>query len=278
MREAVPADAPALAAYLERHIESSMFLLGNLKAHGIGNRDHPHGTTYLLRETVDGITGVFGRTNGGFLMCQMRGLSRADGHHIAEVLRGYRLLGITGVADQVGGLLDALALPPDVFARDRDEPLFRRDIAGLSTDATLRIPAKRDLPLLSAWYAAYLTETRSGPHEEATDRAVAAVGSDSVRLMVEKGRPVAMSAINAWAGHAVQIGGVYVPPELRGAGRGGRVVAAQLAALRGDGVTTAILFAASSPAARAYERIGFVRCGTYRVALLKAPVTIGVLA
>ena len=53
------------------------------------------------------------------------------------------------------------------------------------------------------------------------------------------------------------------------------MVVAQLAALRGDGVTTAILFAASSPAARAYERIGFVRCGTYRVALLKAPVTIG---
>ena len=74
IRKAEPSDAMAIAAFLERRIETSMFLLGNLEAHGIDNADHPHGTTFFLRETGDGITGVFGCTNGGYLMCQLPGL------------------------------------------------------------------------------------------------------------------------------------------------------------------------------------------------------------
>jgi predicted GNAT family acetyltransferase len=84
-----------------------------------------------------------------------------------------------------------------------------------------------------------------------------------------------MNGINARAGQEVQIGGVYVPPGFRGQGRAGRAVAAQLAAARDGGARTAILFAGSAPAARAYERIGFERIGTYRVALLHRAAIVG---
>ena len=78
MRPATQADIPAISAFLSRHIETSMFLMGNLEAHGIGNTDHPHGTRFHLREADGTITGVFGRTNHGMLMCQAPGLTNAE--------------------------------------------------------------------------------------------------------------------------------------------------------------------------------------------------------
>lgn len=50
IRLAETADAPRLADFLAVRVETSMFLLGNLEAQGIGNTGHPHGTTYVLRE------------------------------------------------------------------------------------------------------------------------------------------------------------------------------------------------------------------------------------
>ena len=38
---AAPADAAAIADFLSRHIATSMFLLGNLEAHGIGDTPIP---------------------------------------------------------------------------------------------------------------------------------------------------------------------------------------------------------------------------------------------
>ena len=109
---------------------------------------------------------------------------------------------------------------------------------------------------------------------QAAQRAKASVDSPNLVLLVEDGAPVAMAGINARVGTAVQVGGVFVPKPLRGAGRGGAVTAGLLAAEKAAGTTTAILFAASEAAAKTYERIGFERCGGYRVALLKTPVTL----
>lgn len=155
LRKASEGDVPVLERFLGSHAETSMFLRGNLEAHGIGRTDHRHGTTYWLHQR-DGIVGVVACTNGGYLMC------RAP-----------------------------------------------------NADATV-------------WRAA----------------------------------------------DAVQVGGVCVPPAVRGQGLGGAVVALQLAELREQGAKVAILFAANAAAARAYERIGFQQIGSYEVALLKAPIIV----
>ena len=55
IRKATHDDIPALVGFLERHIETSMFLLGNLEAHGLDNTEHRHGTAYFLRETGEGL-------------------------------------------------------------------------------------------------------------------------------------------------------------------------------------------------------------------------------
>lgn len=280
IRKAGVGDSIAIADFLTRHIETSMFLLGNLEAHGIGNTDHPHGTTYFLRETGDGITGIFGVANGGFLMCQLPGLTRTEAQTYAHLLKGYTLRGMTGVSDQVGLVLDALPVAKDRWKLDQSQPLYTLDLADLPDRVDrLRAPTDADRDLLETWFAGYLTDTNmstgSGIAREAASRADTAIALGRLRLLTEDTRPVAMTDVNAQAGQAVQVGGVYTPPGLRGQRRAGRAVAAHLRELRGRGMTRAILFAASPEAATAYERIGFTRIGDYRVALLTEPLTLG---
>lgn len=279
IRKASPEDAGAIAAFLTGHIETSMFLLGNLESHGIGNTGHPHGTTYFLRETGEGITGVFGAANGGFLMCQLPGLTAGEAQTYAHLLQGYTLRGMTGVVEQVDLILDALPLPRSDFPTFRADPLYALDLSRLEQgDAQIRPPQADDKPLLRHWMADYIVATgiSAKPTREAVDSQISSLFEGGRgRLLIEDGAPTAMTGINAKAGSAVQVGGVFVPERHRGQGRAGRLVAAHLNELKAQGVTRAILFAASADAAKAYERIGFTRCGDYRVALTAQPTTLG---
>ncbi|MCB1333328.1 MAG: GNAT family N-acetyltransferase [Roseivivax sp.] len=281
IRKAEARDAEAIAAFLERHVEGSMFLLGNLQAHGVDSTDHPYSTAFFLRETGEGITGVFGATVSGLLMCQLPGLTRTEAESYGYMLQGFTLQGMTGVSGQAGLIIDALPVPEDAWQLNVDQPHYSLSLDSLPADAPMVRPAgEDDIALLTGWFAQYLEETRTTPAGQsaqaaAEQRARHLVGSANLRLLEEDGTPVAMAGINARAGSAVQVGGVYVPPALRGAGRGGRAVAGLLAEAAAQGVRKAVLFAASPEAAKTYERIGFARIGDYRVALLKEPLTLG---
>lgn len=281
IRKATPDDIPALVSFLERHIETSMFLLGNLEAHGLNNTDHRHGTAYFLRETGDGITGVFGATNGGYLTCQLPGIGKTEAQTYAHLLKGYTLRGMTGDDAQVRTILEALPVPKDAWHINLTQPLYALDLVPSSeTTAQIRRAKPEDRAMLEIWFDHYLRDTgltaEAGIVDEVAVRAGVAVQSRSIRILEDDtGTPVAMSELNARAGHAVQIGGVFVPRDKRGKGFAGRVVNARLAELRGEGITRAILFAASENAARAYEKIGFERIGDYRIALLKTPLALG---
>ncbi len=279
IRKATEADIGPMVAFLEKRIEHSMFLLGNLEAHGVNNATHPHGTSFFLRETGEGITGIFGATNGGFLMCQLPGLSATEAQTYAHLLKGYTLTGMTGDVAQMDALLRALPVSPDALSLNRVEPLYRLPLSGLGEVPPVRQARDADVTMLADWWVRYLSETGTCPasriDREAAVRARAAVGSADTQIMEERGRPVAMARINARAGQAVQVGGVFVPENLRGEGRAGRVVSGLLANARSRGAELSILFAASPAAAKAYERIGFVRCGDYRVTILREPLTLG---
>ncbi|WP_323767817.1 GNAT family N-acetyltransferase [Marinovum sp.] len=283
MRPAGAEDVGTLRAFLAAHVETSMFLLGNLEAHGLERATDPKATRYFLWEEAGRLSGVFGVTPDGDLMCQMPAIPREAASAFASALQGHRIVGITGVAGQVERVLAELALPRDAWQMDEIEPLYRLELEALGASAeVIRAPGAGDLEMLEGWYLAYHLDTGlatgAQAKAQAARRARAAVGSDRHVLLIEDSRPVALSQHTVRAGSAVQIGGVFVPPPLRGQGLAGRVVAAQLHRLRAEDVETAILFAASTSAARAYERIGFRHIGHYRVAMLKAPQVLGVAA
>lgn len=279
IRKAEENDIPAMMAFLEGRIASSMFLLGNLERFGVENRDHPHGTAFFLRETGDGITGIFGATNGGMLLCQLPGIGATEAQTYAHLLLGYVLRGMTGEADQVATILEALPFEAGALKVNDVDPLYMIELAGVAaSDAPVRAPEAGDKALLMEWFQ-QLDEDNGlgdgGDMRPLDARAEEAIASETVWLLEGDEGPVAMSAVNAHAGHAVQIGGVFVRRDRRGLGLAAEVVRAQLAELRDEGFARAILFAGSDAAARVYEKIGFQRVGDYRVALLEAPVQLG---
>ena len=76
-----------------------------------------------------------------------------------------------------------------------------------------------------------------------------------------------MSGYNAKIAEAVQIGGVFTPPELRSKGYARALVAASLEAAHESGIGTGLLFTARDniPAQRAYTALGFREIGDYRI-------------
>lgn len=280
IRQTRPEDLTALLGFLRQHVDSSMFLLGNIEAHGLGNETHPHGTHVLVHEEAGGITGAFGATNSGYLMCQHPGVTAAIARDYIDRLGNWRILGMTGAADQVAMFLDALPIAADAWQVNRVEPLLSRDLADLPVaDARLRAPVPSDRAMLTDWFTGYLVETgildRTTAPDHASTRAQSAVASGGVRLLVgPDGAAIGMSAVNARATDVVQLGGVYVAPRFRGQGHAGRMIAAHLAELRATGTNRAILFAASDAATGAYLRLGFAVIGSYRIAMLRAPATL----
>ncbi|MEZ5752275.1 MAG: GNAT family N-acetyltransferase [Paracoccaceae bacterium] len=280
IRRAAAADVPALSAFLSDHIDHSMFLLGNLERHGIGNRDHPHGTSFWLIDDGNGLCGVFGRANAGFLMVQVPGLAPPLAQALARQIAGLPVRGITGDASQVAVMRPALGFADDDWRIDMVDPLMAHDLRELPVfDDALRRPEPSDTALLTRWFAAYAAETGTvdtpTAEAEAPARAAEAISTGEVRLLLDaEGAPVAMTGINARAGSAVQVGGVYVPPALRGRGLAGRAIAGHLCELSRLGVSRAVLFAASDAATRAYRRIGFHTVGAYRVAMLGRPAIV----
>jgi predicted GNAT family acetyltransferase len=93
-------------------------------------------------------------------------------------------------------------------------------------------------------------------------------------ILEEQGKPVACSSFNTAIKEAVQVGGVWTPPELRSRGYGRAVVAASLLDARAEGVTKAILFTGENniAAQKAYVALGFRHIGDYRIVLLHSPL------
>ncbi len=80
-----------------------------------------------------------------------------------------------------------------------------------------------------------------------------------------------MASLNATAGTAVQVGGVYVPGAFRNRGYGRAVTRALLAEAAASGARQAVLFANNAASVRAYRAIGFRQVGWYRIAFLHQP-------
>lgn len=252
-RLARPGDEAEVEAILAARPEATMFPRTNLRDHGLTGQGGAHASRFW----TDGAS-VVALSGDGMLMPCLAAPSLAVAAGAA--LAGERVTGVVGPAPDARALLAALGLSGVPCRTDRDEPGFVLDLP------ELRMPdGPGDLnPVTAAdafvidWRADYHAEVLGTPRSEARDRAArdiaGYVARGSHRILRVGGVPVAFSGFNAILPGIVQIGGVYVPPDFRGRGHGGQVVARHLAQA---GVPRACLFAASDAAARAYVTIGF---------------------
>lgn len=281
IRQAKASDAARIEAFLAGHPETSMFLRGNLEAHGIGQSAHDHACDYFLWSAEGPVRAVFGCSNNGFLMLQCPGREVEALAAAAQALAGRQVQGLTGDAAQARLWLGALGLAGRLKV-DHVEPLYDLELATMPrANLVWRQPEAGDETLLATWFQGYEADTGTGAAgtpqaaEAARDRARRTIDAGICQLLLERGRPVGMAAVNAQVKDIVQVGGVYIPREERNRGAGRRVVQALLMQAERDGARRAVLFSNNDAASRAYEAIGFRRVGDYLVALTDGLVTLG---
>ena len=278
MTPATAADHAEIVAFLYAHVATSMFPLSNLRRHGMAG-GHPRAMRFWLRREDGRITDLIGRAEGGEVFPQC---PTGPWTVVAAALEGLSVKGILGDAAQVAGLRAALGVPERVHGVDNVEPQYDLSLADLImpdvTGFSLRPLADLPLALAVDWRAAYRAEVMPMPgvdmRAEAERDIAGYLEADSHRVLYDGDQPVAMTGFNATLPEAVQIGGVYTPPDARGRGLARRAVALHLAEVRAQGVSRAILFAANAAAARAYEAIGFRRSGSFAILMLSEPLVV----
>ena len=277
-------DEVALEDFLLPRATDSMFLRSNARAAGLVDRGNPFEGTWVAAFENDTVIAVAAHFWNGMLVLQAPEPETWEPVARAAVARsGRELKGLTGPWAQVAAVRRALGLASRKASVESREDLFAVDLAELRVPELLasglvlcRHPRADELEIAARWRLAFSMEAlgRAGGEES-----LAAARSEIARLqdlgsqwiLVEGGRPVAYSAFNARLPDAVQVGGVWTPPELRSRGYGRAVVAGSLLEARRAGARRAVLFTDEDnrSARRAYETLGFRAVGDYGLVIFR---------
>jgi ribosomal protein S18 acetylase RimI-like enzyme len=215
---------------------------------------------------------------------------------VQAIVEGWRAAGAGGCTSGPEPAAHAPAQPALDLQMDEEEKLYSLSLDELRVpealrDGTLRARriAAQDLDQVVAWRVAFQVESL---HEEDTPRLRESTRATAARALERRDVwvveaylpssrgagagwvPVSTSGFNTAIREAVQIGGVYTPPELRSRGYARAAVAASLLDARAEGAGTAILFTGEEnvPAQRAYTALGFRHIGEFRLVLLRTPL------
>jgi len=194
--------------------------------------------------------------------------------------------GLIGPAKQVDAVRCTLGFEPARIQLDETENLYALNLANLVLPDVLRIGQIRgrrigpaDVDLLTEWRVGFSVEAlgeQDSPRPWTACRAAIERGlkEQSMWLVEHHGQPVACTAFNSAIKEAVQVGGVWTPPNFRGRGYARCAVAVSLLDARSEGVDKAILFTGINniPAQKAYLALGFQHIGDYRILLLRPPL------
>lgn len=287
IRQLVPGDEDALEAFLLPRLETSMFLISNMRESGLAYNGERYTGDYVAAFEDDDIVAVMAHFWNGIVITQ------APVHLEAlwrETLRtsGRPLKGIIGPHEQVHALKSALPLESVALQLDRREILYSLALDDLVVPEALqtgrvtgRLAELRDVDILARWRVGYEIEALGEEETQAlwaNERAMAerAVEEANTWILEADGRPVATSAFNSRIVEAVQIGGVWTPPEFRRHGYARCVVAQSLLDARDDGAQLAILFTdeINIPAQKAYTSLGFRHVGDYYLFILRDPLDV----
>ncbi|MGD2148897.1 MAG: GNAT family N-acetyltransferase [Anaerolineae bacterium] len=280
-----PGDEALLEAFLLPRVESSMFLLGNMRDSGLRDRGEPYEGSYAAMVEDGRITGVVAHFWNAVLVFQAPGNENLLWKAAAEA-SGRRVAGLIGPNDQVEVARRALPVPAEGVQLDTREKLYSLALEEMVVPEALssgEVDGRRigpaDVELVTAWQVAYDVEAlgaKEAPEawSENRERVKRSLKEGRTWVLERQGEAVSCSSFNTAVAEAVQIGGVWTPPELRRRGYGRCVVAASLLQARAEGVETAILFTGEENVAaqRAYTALGFRHIGDYRLVLLDPPI------
>ena len=273
-------DEEKLYRFLEPRLDSSLFLLSNLRRGGFADRGERDQGTYYASFSGGEIRAVIAHFWQGNLILQAP-------EDIEELVRtivgaGARpIRGLLGLADQVSRARNALAWRDSDIQLDDQEGLYALALDDLVVPPDLaaghlsgRRIERRDVDLAVEWRVAYCVEGLGAEdtpilRQQCRGDIESSFERGDTWVLEREGEPVASTSFNATTDEVVQVGGVWTPPELRGRGYGRAAVAVSLLDARHESVRRAILFTGDDnlPAVRAYLALGFQRIDDYRIVL-----------
>ena len=282
IRQLNPGDEAVLEAFLLPHLETSMFLISNMRESGLEYNGERYTGDYGAAFEDDRIVAVMAHFWNGIVITQ-------SPVHLdllwRETLRasGRPLKGIIGPYEQVHALKSTLPLESIDPQLDQREILYSLALDDLIVPEALRtgqvkgrLAELRDVDVLAGWRVGYEIEALGEEETEqlwAHERAMAerVVEDGNTWILEACEQPVATSAFNSRITEAVQIGGVWTPPEFRRCGYARCVVAQSLLDAHDEGVQMAILFTDENniPAQKAYTSLGFRHIGDYYLFMLR---------
>jgi len=285
MRQLYPGDEAILEDFLLPRLETSMFLISNMRESGLEYNGERYTGDYVAAFEDDRITAVMAHFWNGIVIAQAPVHLDALWRETLEA-SGRPLKGIIGPHEQVCALKSTLPLESVDLQLDRREILYSLALDDLAVPEALRtgqvkgrLVELRDVDVLACWRVGYEIEALGEEETEqlwAHERAMAerAVEEGNTWILEADGQPVATSAFNSRIAEAVQIGGVWTPPEFRSRGYARCVVAQSLLDARDEGAYKAILFTDEDnvPAQKAYASLGFRLAGDYHLFMLREPL------
>jgi RimJ/RimL family protein N-acetyltransferase len=278
----VPGDEPRLFAFLERYVDTSLFLFSNVERAGLLDRGQPLQATYVAAGDAAGnITAVSGHAwNGNVFLQGDIGLEAAARR--AVELSGREVRGLIGPWPLVLRARAALGLDQTTTTHDGQELLFALSLDALRLPSLLRQPEfvvrapseAETTRVLAGWRVDYMVETlgakRSRELETAALENMQGVRNGGLLWGLARGDElVAMTTFNAAARGIVQVGGVFTPPDLRSRGYARAAVAGSLQRAKESGAFRSILFTAehNQAARRCYTSLGYEVIGDFGLVL-----------
>ncbi len=280
-----PGDERLLEAFLLPRVQSSMFLLGNSRLVGLKDGGGIYQGTYAAALEDGAMAAVVAHYWNHMLILQAPTYIDELVQAVASA-SGRPIKGLIGPSDQVGTAKDYLQVDDIDIQMDEIEYLYSLDLDQLQAPDILssgQVSGRRieshDINLGTEWEVAYSQEALGEEDGLQLREHCRAAVERSVRerkawVLEREGQLVARTAFNTAIQEAVQVGGVWPPPEYRSRGYGRAAVAVSLLEARSEGASIAILFTGEEnyPARKAYEALGFQRIGDYRILILKSPV------
>lgn len=287
VRQLKETDREAFELFLTPHLASSLFLLSNARQVGLVDGEERYQGAYAAAFMGEAMVAVAAHYWNGMLILQAPVLLEEV---VLGALRssGRALHGLIGIDDQVQQAKSILGLESARYNIDEADGLYSLQLENMVVPERLqsgelvgRKISHRDLEKLISWRVAYSVELLGSVEDDdlrvqAQESMTEMLHSGQSWILEANGQVVANTSLNAAVKKAVQVGGVYTPPELRGRGYGRAVVAASLLDARQEGVELAVLFTGDSnlPARKAYSALGFQRVADYRLSILGEPKTI----
>ncbi len=278
----VGGDEAQLFRFLEGYVDTSLFFFSNIERAGLEYRGEALQATYVARFDRDGrMTAVAGHAWNGNVMVQGdAGLE--DAAQRAVQLAGREVKGLIGPWSLACRARRALGLETRKAAHEVPEVLYTLELGDLKVPALLsqpeielRVPTEAEAGgVMTAWRVEYMVESLGAqrrPELETSARDMMQGWREAGRcwVLTQGGQLVAMTGFNATARGAVQVGGVYTPPELRSRGYARAAVAGSLLLARKSGATRSVLFTPQDnlPARKAYAALGYQEAGRFGLIL-----------